>query len=226
MRNIYILLALYTIAGFGQSDSTNMVLYTPEFKFKEGIFLSFDQVKHNNPIPKTRIISDTDYDDNSFFERVLSQKKVYYYNNIGNREDIKTENIWGYSRNGFLFIGVNNGYYRITMIGSICHFVSYYTYETPNYNYPYYYDSYYRDPYRYSPYATTSTTEMRQYLFDFETGRIYDYNVESLEIIFMKDPEIHDEYVALSNKKKKQMKFLYMRKFNERNPLYFPKNQK
>jgi len=40
----------------------------------------------------------------------------------------------------------------------------------------------------------------------------------------MADPELHDEFAALNNKKQKQMKFLYLRKFNERNPLYFPKN--
>jgi hypothetical protein len=43
-----------------------------------------------------------------------------------------------------------------------------------------------------------------------------------MEVLLMKDPELHDEYVQLSNKKKKQLKFLYLRKFNEENPLYIP----
>jgi len=38
----------------------------------------------------------------------------------------------------------------------------------------------------------------------------------------MADPELHDEFSGLSKKKKKQMKFLYIRKFNEKNPLFFP----
>jgi len=41
-------------------------------------------------------------------------------------------------------------------------------------------------------------------------------------VLLMKDPELHDEFEALGNKKKKQMKFLFIRKFNERNPLYIP----
>ena len=65
---------------------------------------------------------------------------------------------------------------------------------------------------------------MRQYLLDFETGKIFDYNDESIEVLLMKDPKLYDEYMALRNKKKKQLKFLYIRKFNERNPLYFPKS--
>ena len=51
-----------------------------------------------------------------------------------------------------------------------------------------------------------------------------EYDVASVEVLLMKDPELHDEYVTLRNRKKKQLKFLYIRKFNERNPLYFTKN--
>jgi hypothetical protein len=51
-----------------------------------------------------------------------------------------------------------------------------------------------------------------------------DYDEKSIEVLLMKDPELHDEYVALKRKKKKQYKFLYIRKFNERNSLYFPVN--
>jgi hypothetical protein len=39
----------------------------------------------------------------------------------------------------------------------------------------------------------------------------------------MKDPELHDEFAQLSKKKRRQLKFMYLRKFNERNPLYIPK---
>ena len=61
---------------------------------------------------------------------------------------------------------------------------------------------------------------MRQYLLDFDTGEVMDYEKDNLEILLMKDPELHDEYSQLGRKKQKQLKFLYIRKFNERNPLY------
>ena len=63
---------------------------------------------------------------------------------------------------------------------------------------------------------------MRQYLLDFVTGNILDYNVASVELLLMRDPELHDEYASLRNRKKKHLKFLYIRKFNEKKPLYFP----
>jgi hypothetical protein len=63
---------------------------------------------------------------------------------------------------------------------------------------------------------------MKQYLLDFKTGNILDYSEESVELLLMADPVLHDEFASLSKKKQKQLKFLYIRKFNEKNPLYFP----
>lgn len=207
---------------FSQQDSVDMVKYTADFKFKEGIYLNFEQVKTNSPLPKSRIISTTDYNDPNFFDKVLEGKYIYYYDNIGNKNELRSDRIWGYTRNGFIYIRMDEGYFRITLIGAVCHFIASETTYTTYYNSPYYYNSY-MDPYRMYP-NSQPTTEIRQYLLDFKTGRVLDYDDESLEIIFMQDPELHDEYTALSNKKKKQLKFMYMRKYNERNPLYFPQN--
>ena len=216
------LLLVSTLFSFAQSDSTNMVEYTPDFKFKEGVYINFNQVQNNDPLPKSRIVATIDYDDPEFFDKILDQKSVYYYDNIGNREELKTNKIWGYSRNGFLYIKMDDGFFRITMIGAVCHFVASETTYSSYYNSPYAYGGYY-DPYRSYP-SSYPTTEMRQYLLDFKTGRVMDYTEEALDVIFMQDPKIQEEYSSLSNRKRKQMKFVYMRKYNEQNPLYFPKN--
>jgi hypothetical protein len=59
---------------------------------------------------------------------------------------------------------------------------------------------------------------------DFKTGKVYDYDVQALEVLLMQDPELHNEFSQLRKKKKRQQKFVYLRRFNERNPLYLPKN--
>jgi hypothetical protein len=216
---------------YSQTDSTGVVKYTPGFKFVEGIFMNFDQVKTNRPIPKSGIITTVPYDDPDFYERVLQEKKIQVYDMLGNKQEISTKNLWGFSRNGVLYISLNEGYYRITIVGSICHFVANMTTYNNNYNpyynygYPYYGNPY--NPYNpyYSPYSNSGSTEMRQYLLDFKTGNVLEYDVESVELLLMTDPDLHDEFASLSSKKQKQMKFLYIRKFNERNPLYFPEIQ-
>jgi hypothetical protein len=41
----------------------------------------------------------------------------------------------------------------------------------------------------------------------------------------MKDAKLYEEYMQLPRKKKKDLMFVYIRKFNEDNPLYIPANQ-
>ncbi len=226
-----IFIFLTTFPVFSQEDSAQLVKYTPGFKFEDGVFLNFDQVKQNKPISKSQIITPIPYDDPDFFDRILKEKKLELYDNLGSKQEISTKNLWGYSRNGVLYVNVNDDYFRITIVGSICHFVAslttYDNYGSPYYSgYGYPYGGYPYNPY--SPYSSpygNSNTELKQYLLDFKTGNILEYDVKSMEVLLMADPELHDEFAALNGKKQKQMKFMYLRKFNERNPLYFPKNK-
>lgn len=200
-----------------QTNADTLFKYSADFKFKEGFYPDIESVRRNNPIPKGRIITDYDYNDNNFFENLVLEKKIYFFDNLGNRLEINTSKIWGYSKNGALYINIDDGFYRITLIGSICHFIAYHT-DT-------YYPSYnsYSMSYPYNSGPTTSTTEMRQYMLDFNTGRVVYYDTDGLEALLMSDPELHDEFMQLSSRKKKQLKFVYIRKYNERNPLYLIK---
>lgn len=224
-----VFLAFYNLAPSQQPDSLNRVRYTPDFKFKDGVFITFDQVRQNTPILKSRIITTVAYDDPNFFDLILKEKKIQVFDNLGSRLEVPAKDVWGFSRNGILYIKLNDGYFRITIIGNICHFVasltSYYSnYYNPysSYGNPYYYSPY-GSPY-YSPGSASTSVEMKQYLLDFKTGHVLDYDEEGVELLLMADPELHDEFAALSKNKQKQLKFLYIRKFNERNPLYFPGN--
>ena len=210
----------------GQNDPNEMVKYTPDFKFEEGFFLNFQQVKNNNPIPPSRVVTNLDYSSHNFYNEILKQKTLTFFFFFLARHQVSLGDLWGFSRNGVLYIRVSQGFHRITIIGGIGHFVAdITTYDTDYYD-PYYYRMYnpYYSPYGYQP-RTTQRTEMKQYLIDFETGKLYDYKKESLEVLLMKDPELHDEYQSLRRRKKKQLKFMYIRKFNERNPIYFPEQK-
>ena len=223
--------------SYGQ-DKPDMVKYTPDFRFKDGIYLNFDQVKFNKPIPKAKLVTSIDYNDREFFKRILEMDKIYFYDELGVRQEITKTNIWGYSRNGVLYVQVQENFNRITFIGNICHFVAdITTYDNHYYNNPYgYYDPYYSpyyggyggygnyySPY-YSPYSQSNMprTELKQYIIDFESGKILEFDTDNTELLLMKDNQLYEEYVQLSRKKKKELMFVYIRKFNEKNPLYLP----
>ncbi|MCK4853032.1 MAG: hypothetical protein KAT31_02195 [Bacteroidales bacterium] len=210
---------------FAQSepDTLNMIRYTPEFEFRDGIFLNHQQMRNNAPIPKSRVITNVDYDDREYFTKVLENKTLLFYDHLGMKQEVRSKDVWGFSRNGILYIAIDDKYHRITIVGKICHFVATITTYDSRYYDPYYYNPY-DYYYRYGGYPSNySSSEMRQYLLDFEGGKVYDYDVEALEVMLMKDPELHDEFIQLRKKKRRQLKFLYLRKFNERNPLYIPK---
>jgi hypothetical protein len=226
----------------GQFKDT-LVKYTPDFRFRDGIYLNFDQVKANSPVPKAKLLTSTDYNDREFFKKLFESQKIYFYDAMGIRQEVEANNIWGYARNGILYIQVQENFNRITFIGSICHFVADITTYDSRYNSPYgYYDPYsyyspyspyygygsYYNPYGsyYSPYRSNMTrNELKQYIIDFETGKILEFDVDNTELMLMNDSELYEEYVQLNRKKKKDLMFVYIRKFNEKNPLYIPVNQ-
>ncbi|HPT21183.1 MAG TPA: hypothetical protein PLR88_04490 [Bacteroidales bacterium] len=227
---------LFTLCG---QEKEGMVKYTHDFKFKDGIYLNFDQVKANSPIPKAKLLTSVDYNDREFFKKIMEAEKIFFYDNMGVRQEVSKGAIWGYARNGILNIQVQGNFNRITFVGNICHFVAdVTTYDSRYYSSPYgYYDPYYSpysygsyySPYNsyYSPYRQSgmSRTELNQYLIDFETGKVLEFDVANTELLLMKDQELYEEYVQLSRKKKKELMFVYIRKFNEKNPLYLPVDQ-
>ncbi len=233
---ISLMLSLVMVLPLAGQQEEGMVKYSPDFKFNDGIYLNFDQVKTNKPIPKAKLLTSVDYNDREFFKKILKNDKIYFYDNLGVRQDVPKNSIWGYARNGVLYVQIQESFNRITFVGSICHFVAdITTYDSRNYNSPYgYYDPYYSpygynsyySPYSsyYSPYrqSNMTRTELKQYIIDFESGKILEFNVENTELLLMKDNQLYDEYVQLSRKKKKDLMFVYIRKFNEKNPLYIP----
>ena len=236
-RGIYILfIAFLSVNLAGQDNERQMVEFTPDFRFNDGIFMTFEQVRENNPISKAKILTSADYNDRDFFKQVFENDEVYFYDAMGIRQEVSKEDIWGYSRNGILYVQIQGGFNRVTYVGNICHFVAdITTYDRRYYGSPYnYYDPYY-SPYSYnyyspyySPYympyrpTTVSRNELVQYMIEFETGKLIEYDLKNVELLLMKDPELYDEFLKLTRRKKKQMMFLYLRKYNEKHPLYLP----
>jgi len=239
-----LIIALVAIGLTRGQQGDTLVQYTPDFKFRDGIYLNFDMVKTNSPIPKAKLFTSVDYNDKDFFDQVISSEKIYFYDNMGVRQEIEKNAIWGFARNGVLYAKVQNNFNRITFFGSIIHFVADVTTQTGYnpYGYydpyfyspyrsfysPYYYNPYYSryyDPYYYgrSPYSRhTSRTDLEMFMIDFETGKTYEYNLDNLEALLMRDPELYEEFVSMRNKNQKKMMFVYLRKFNERNPVFLP----
>ena len=208
---------------FAQEDSIQKVKYTPDFRFRDGIFVNFGQVKNNKPIPAARIISNDAPGDFAFFKNLIEEKTIRYFDAFGSQAEVETKRIWGFSQDGKLFINHNGEFNRIPIMGQVCHFIADVTiYQT--YNDPFYYDRY---DYYYNPYSrpynrTSKSKEMRQYIMRFDTGEILPYDRESVLLVLMEDPELYEEYNSLKKRKQRDLMFFFIRRFNEKHPIYLP----
>ena len=208
--------------AISQTDTTKLVKYTPAFKFREGFYLHYEQMKENSPILKSRIVSNIRINDLNFFEKILQNKKILFYDEYGIKQEIKVEDLWGYSRKGTLYVQVEGEFNRIPVVGKVCHFVANVTVYKDRMYSPY--DNYYNYNSTLRPQQTSY--ELKQFLLDFDTGRIMEYNMQTLSVILMRDSELYNEFNEIKKRKRKQLMFVYLRKYNEKHPLYIPVHYK
>ncbi len=192
------------------------IVYTYDFKFNAGIFLNFGQVKSNNPIPVRNIISSKDYKASNFIKEVLKEKQIKYFFN-GQKVQISTEDIWGYSSNGVLYINYDGHFYRVPNIGSIGMFAARIEQEFVSYH----------DPWNSTPYGynqTTSThTYVSQFLIDFDNGQISLFDEKNVARLISSDQSLFEEFTHLKRRKRRQLAFSFIKRYNTKHPLLFPK---
>ena len=220
MKLIHTLIFLTVIATQVCAQSTShKEKYDADFIFTDGIYLDKDDFKKNLPIDKSQIISGIDPNDLTYFEQLVEQKTIELFDRLGNEISVETAKIFGFCSDGTIYINHNGTFSRVGIIGSICHFLGTKTVvnNVPSQYYGGVYNRYYSPIYR-----QTATVEPQQYLYNFETGDLLEYNPHNLETMLMGDPAIHDEYAALSRKKKNAKLFYYMRLYNEKHPIYIP----
>ncbi|MCB9185911.1 MAG: hypothetical protein H6601_04115 [Flavobacteriales bacterium] len=232
---VSILLMLFPTLMFGQQ----MVEYTKDFEFKDGLYITFLDFKNNNPIPLEYIVSDYDIRDADYLEQVLQNDSVVYYDNLYEERVIGVQQLWGFCQQGRVFIGfgaestMNNpeffDFYPLVSIGAISLFTAYETYYRtmspgPNMGMGGIYDPMYNNS------MTVMETEQVQLMLEFKTGRLLLANrgemgylpPELVAQILKDDPVLLEEFNALSGRDEKQKGMFFIRRFNERNPIYFP----
>jgi len=212
-RRVFLFLVLFfyvTVAcGAVPPDS---IAYSKDFVFKEGLYVSYEQFKHNSPVEIKKIIFDYDKTKLDFLKAVTGKKEIVFLNDSNQKVIIKTSDIWGYCQNQAIYIRYSDDFFRVPIVGNICHFLGY-QYVSGGYSNPNIFGG--------SQTFQGAVKEQTQFIFDNQTMQIMMFDVNTIDLILERDGELHKEFIALSNKKKRQSTFLYLRKYNEKHPLYF-----
>ena len=204
---------LFVLISFINCFSQEINKTDNNIEFNDGVFLTFDDFKKNSGIAFSQIISEKEFDNPNEINDFLKNKKIYIFDNNGIKKEIKTKNIWGYCFNNKIYIHLNNQYNFIPIVGSISHFIS---------NKEVYHNTY-TDPfdqtYNYSANNNYRTSEPQEYILDFYSGIVYEFNIKNFLLLLSKDEELYKEFVDLPKRKQRQMIYIYLRRFNQKHPV-------
>ncbi len=181
----------------------------PSFNFKDGVYFTLQDYKENQPSALFSQFCDKNGKPVLDFEL---NTVLYYKTDAAEIKNIRTENIFGYGSKGDFYIKINyNGIYfaRLVVIGSMSHFVC----EVQNVRY---------GGYGYNGMGNMTSYVLMQFLFDYDTGNISSFEQDVFTTYLQRDEELYTEYNALPKKKKRDLMFLYLRKYNEKHPILFP----
>jgi len=200
--------------GDGLFAQQKTIQYTKDFEFKDGVYLSIFNFRKNSPVPLSKIIFNSNKGDKDFLKHVLDKNTFSYLDSTGKEQSEKTDDIWGYCSGGNIYINHGTDFNRVTIIGSICHFVATIPMKVGmsdpfNYNDPFY-----------NPQQYTYVSE--QFVLDYESGKVLEFNVSNMEALLSRDETLYKEFTALKKKQKRDSIFLYLKKYNEKRLVYFP----
>lgn len=221
------------------------VEYTTDFVFKDGIFLTFQDFKNNNPVPITHILSDFDIRAKDYLWEVLNTDSIIYYDNLFEERMMPVNRVWGFCAKNKVHVGINTversddledrDWFPLISIGTYSYFtaiisVTRFMPAAGGAMMPSGGISMYNDPMYDGQGNYYQESVPIQMLLDFSngdfiqlaTGDLNSISPKLMADLLQKDQVLLREYSDKSGRDQKQTSMFYIRKFNQRNPIYFP----
>ncbi len=206
-----IISVLLVFKSYSQGDS---VAFNKNFNLHEGLYLTYSDLRHNWPIPKEKIITKIDKNQLDFYTKLIESENIEFTERDGSAAKINSAKVWGFCQNNVVYININKTFYRIPVFGAISYFMAAIEIQTFSPGYNVFINSS----------GGTTTTEMHEYLLEFYSGTLKEFSVDLLAEMLKSDEAIYKDYMSLNRKNKKEQASRYIRKYNEKHPVYFPKN--
>ena len=196
-----------TLTVLSQPDEkSGMVKYDKNFEFSDGVYLTFEEFRQNNPtITDFKITRGNQFSGQIALEYPCMDKN-------GNPSSCVVRDCWGYVQNNTVFIAQGTGgyFFRLHIIGALIHYYAIETYSAPYYDYSY----------GYPTYRSGRQAQTMEYLIEFETGSKILFNYRNFSAFLMeKDRELYDE--LQKTRKKRKMIYHFLIRYNEKHPVYF-----
>ncbi|MCA6364258.1 MAG: hypothetical protein IM638_14565 [Bacteroidetes bacterium] len=176
-------------------------------ELQPGIYLSFDAFKANRPVPLAQLISAADREAPDFMSKTVAGRNISWRDSAGVQHDTLTSALWGYCFNRHIYIRTQEGFTRLMVVGTLCHFT------TTEMNYLY----------TGGPVAGNAPVRQQmQYVLDTYTGSIALFTPQfMLSFLETHDEKLAAEFRQLNKRKRAQQLFIFLKRFNAAHPLTF-----
>jgi hypothetical protein len=190
-----------------QSDS---VLYQPDRGMPDGVFLTYADFRNNNAILKEQILSEMDKNQLEFMAKVLFEP-TFSFRRGDSVITCQSQSAWGFFQNKTLYVFYKDDFYRVPVFGSISYLVANVTIMNTGF-----YDSRFG-----TSSGAVASREIREFVINFYDGQVQEINNGAFENLIARDTELYQEYKKLSRRSQRDQLYKYIRRFNEKNPVYF-----
>ena len=214
MQRYLLLLALVCCGNISiaQSDS---VMITELNTFQEGLYLTHQDFRKNNSIPKETIFTKIDKDQIDIYSKLTSEEKIVY--TIANTTyTTETKNVWGFMQNRTLFINYNGSFYRVPVFGAICYFAG--IVEVTGY-----YNGIYDPMFGSSGGRAVKTKELTEFILSYYNGKVTGFDVDYLDELLRNDEDVYKLFKSASKRKRSKEATRFVRMYNEKHQIYYYK---
>lgn len=183
------------------------VRYKAGYAFNDGIYFNFQAFRNNAPSVPVEAL--TTAQGRPVTDLRTAGDRFFRPDSTGQRVRVDLDRTWGFCDGGIVYVRAGNGFSRIGLMGALAHL----TYEATYRN---------TDPYLMNG-GTTYTVEEQRFL-DMATGTFLPVSAAGIRQVLQRDAALLEEFDALPKKQRKRPEtvFLFMRRYNDRHPLYFP----
>jgi hypothetical protein len=207
-RLFSLMMCLLSLGASGQADS---VICPTGLQIEDAVYLTYGDFRYNRGIKKEMVVSTLDKSQLDFMNKALSNE-IFYYLSDGGQKNARSEEVFGFVQNNTLYLNYNGRFYRVPVFGAISYFVASVvvsnTFYDPRFGYPA---------------GSVNTTELREFVMNFYHGRIEDLTMQKAEELLSRDEALYAEFRKLRRRKQKEDLYRFIRRYNERHPVYFLK---
>ena len=209
MRFLVLLVSVvWLLSPARAQEQRDSVRYSGGFVFHDGIYLNFQAFRNNAPsIPMAAL---TTTQGQRVTDLSTTNGKLSYPDSTGRSTRLELDRTWGFCDKGVVYVHAGNDFSRIGLMGTLAHLVFDATYQN-------------FDPYMFNGGSTYTVEEQR--FINMETGEFLPVTAAGIYQAIKGDAILKEDFDALSRKQrnKPETVFLFMRRYNDRHPLYFPK---